>query len=310
MYVVTGATGRTGRAVAERLLRGGRTVRAIGRAEQSLEPLHAAGAEPFVAQPADPVALATAFAGAEGVYVMVAPNYIPDSPDFFAHQRGIVDAMVAALGEAGTRRVVTLSSWGADKPEGTGPVVGLHYLEERIDTLDTQVTHLRAGYFMENLLGQLECIRRDGVVAAPFDADLAMPFVTAADIGNAAARALVERTPATPGHPEILEVQGERDLSMREVTQVIGRLSGRPALRYLRQSIDEFAAQLRTGGVSTNVADMMVEVAYAINSGHTRALQPRSARTTTPTSIESFVTDMLLPQLDSGSRALASRDQS
>ncbi len=61
---------------------------------------------------------------------MVQPNYIPDSPDFPAHQRAIVDAMTAALASAGVRRVVALSSWGADKPAGTGPVVGLHHLEQ------------------------------------------------------------------------------------------------------------------------------------------------------------------------------------
>jgi len=298
MYVVTGATGRTGRAVVEHLLREGREVRAIGRAERTLAPLHAAGAEPFVAQPTDRVALSNAFAGAEGVYVMVQPNYIPDSPNFLAHQQGIVDAMATALADVGTRRVVTLSSWGADKPQGTGPVIGLHYLEEQVDTLDAAVTHLRAGYFMENLLGQVGCIRRDGVVAAPFDADIAMRFVTAADMGRAAARTLLEPTRATPWHPEILEIQGERDLNMREVTQVIGALAGLPDLRYLRQTVDEFAAAQRAAGVSDNVTGLMVEVAHAINSGHTRALQPRSPRTTTPTSIESFVTDTLLPRLD------------
>ncbi|QWF83346.1 hypothetical protein HUW46_06786 [Amycolatopsis sp. CA-230715] len=251
-----------------------------------------AGAEPFVAQPTDHTALTEAFTGAHGVYVMVQPNYIPDSPDFLAHQKRIVDTMVTALASAGIRRIVTLSSWGADKPEGTGPVVGLHYLEEQVDFLDAAVTHLRAGYFMENLLG---CVRPEGVVA-PFDADIAMPFVAAADIGHAAAETLIAPTQAIPGHPEIVEIQGERDLSMREATQVIGKLTGRPDLRYVRQSTDEFAAEQRAAGVSAGVAVLMVQVANAINSGHTRALQPRSARTTTPTSIESFVTNVLLPQ--------------
>ncbi|SEP50442.1 hypothetical protein [Amycolatopsis saalfeldensis] len=69
--------------------------------------------------------------------------------------------------------------------------------------------------------------------------------------------------------PEIREVQGQRDLSLADVAQVVARLSGRPEL----------------------------QVAHAINSGHTRARQPRTARTTTPTSIEQFVTATLLPAL-------------
>ncbi|WP_280444747.1 NAD(P)H-binding protein [Nocardia brasiliensis] len=293
MFVVTGATGRTGRVVVEELLRADHAVRAIGRSHERLAPLEAVGAQAFVADPTDPTALADAFDGAAGVYVMIQPNYIPDSPDFLAHQRSIVDAMTAALAGAGVRRVVTLSSWGADKSAGTGPVAGLHYLERQIDTLDAIVTHLRAGYFMENLLGQVETIRSAGVICAPFDPDVAMPFISTADIGMTAAHSL--RTPTSAS--EILELHGERDLSMAEVTEVIGQIAARPQLRYVHQSIEEFAAAQRHAGVSPNVTGLMVEVVHAINSGHTATLQPRSPHTTTPTSIEMFVAATFVPQL-------------
>jgi hypothetical protein len=90
---------------------------------------------------------------------------------------------------------------------------------------------------------------------------------------------------------------------MSQETQVIGALAARPDLRYLRRSVAEFAEAQRAAGVSDNVPALMVEVLHAINSGHTRALLARSARTTTPTSIESFVTDMLLPRLDAATTA-------
>ncbi|WP_405162832.1 NAD(P)H-binding protein [Nocardia sp. NBC_01499] len=303
MFVVTGATGRTGRVVVDELLRAGRAVRAIGRDSQGLAPLAAAGAEPFVAEPTDRAALTDAFTGAEGVYVLVQPNYIPDSPDFPAHQRTIVDAMTAALSTAGVGRVVTLSSWGADKPAGTGPVVGLHQLEQQTNTLDAAVTHLRAGYFMENLLGQIETIRGAGVVAVPFDPDIAMPFIATADIGRAAAHSLL--TPSAGS--DIRELHGERDLSMAEVTEVIGTIAELPRLRYVQQSIEEFAAAQRRAGVSQNVTGLMVEVVHAINSRHTVTLQPRSPRTTTPTSIETFVAETLVPHLQSAFVTVAGR---
>lgn len=293
MFVVTGATGRTGRVVVEELLRAGHGVRAIGRGRRGLAPLEAAGAEPFVAEPTDHSALTNAFTGAQGVYVMVQPNYIPDSPDFPAHQHAIVDAMTAALSSAAVGRVVTLSSWGADKPAGTGPVVGLHYLEQRINALDAVVTHLRAGYFMENLLGQVENIVRDCVIATPFDPDVAMPFIATPDIGRAAAQSLL--VPASVS--DVLELQGQRDLSMVEVTEVVATIGVGPQLRYVQQSIEEFAAAQRLAGVSENVTGLMVEVVHAINSGHTATLQPRSPRTTTPTSIETFVAETLVPRL-------------
>ena len=130
---------------------------------------------------------------------------------------------------------------------------------------------------MEDLLGQLKNIGEAGVVVAPFHPDIPMPLVATADIGLVAARALDEPGPAVSGQPEIIEIQGERDVSMREVTSVIAEATGRHDLCYLHQSNEEFAAQLRAEGLSDSVASLMVEVVYTINSGHTRTLQPCSA---------------------------------
>ena len=65
MYVVTGATGNTGRIIAETLLARGKKVRAIGRNADHLKPLVDKGAEPFVALVTDLLAMVRAFQGAE-----------------------------------------------------------------------------------------------------------------------------------------------------------------------------------------------------------------------------------------------------
>jgi hypothetical protein len=56
---------------------------------------------------------------------------------------------------------VTLSSVGADKPDKTGPVVGLRKMELRLAQVPRlNALHLRAGYFMENTLAQIGIIFR------------------------------------------------------------------------------------------------------------------------------------------------------
>jgi uncharacterized protein YbjT (DUF2867 family) len=87
---------------------------------------------------------------------------------------------------------VVLSSIGADKPDKTGPVIGLHYLEERLKAVDgLNVLHLRASYFMENALPQAGIIRTAGMVVGPLRADLRLPMIATRDIGEAAAGALL-----------------------------------------------------------------------------------------------------------------------
>ncbi|MGW2512355.1 hypothetical protein ACWC0A_23795 [Streptomyces scopuliridis] len=65
---------------------------------------------------------------------------------------------------------------------------------------------------------------------------------------------------------------------------------------YEQTSLADFHAGLRSKGVSVNVADMMAEVGEAVNSRYTRMRQPRTARTSTPTSIERFIEEEFAPR--------------
>jgi hypothetical protein len=56
-------------------------------------------------------------------------------------------------------------------------------------------------------------------------------------------------------------------------------------------------------GMSSNVASLILEMAEALNSGHMRALEQRSARNTTPTSFETFVKEEFVPLYEGQLRA-------
>ncbi|MEW1655646.1 NAD(P)H-binding protein [Streptomyces sp. NPDC093707] len=294
MLVITGASGRTGRAAAARLLAQGHAVRAVGRSARRLADLAERGAEVWEADQTDTAALTAAFRGAHGIYAVIQPNYIADHPDFGAFQDQVSASLTEAITASGVTRVVGLSSWGAQHAAGTGPVAGLHRFEQRLSAvpgLDT--LWLRAGYFMENLLDHVEVVRETHRLRAPFDPDLPLPFVSTRDIGVRAAEELAD---GTWRGTEVLELQGERDVSMREATDVIAKMTGAADLAYEQIGLAAFHAELREKGVSANVADMMAEVGKAINLRLTRMQQPRTARTSTPTSIERFVDEEFAPR--------------
>ncbi|MFE6685839.1 NAD(P)H-binding protein [Streptomyces sp. NPDC057743] len=294
MFVITGASGRTGRAAAVRLLAQGHPVRAVGRAARRLDDLAERGAEVWEADQADTAALTDAFRGAAGVYAVIQPNYIPDHPDFGAFQDRVATSLAEAVAASGVTRVVGLSSWGAQHAAGTGPVAGLHRFEQRLSTVPgVDALWLRAGYFMENLLEHVDSVRELHRISAPFDPDLPLPFVSTRDIGDRAADELAN---GRWRGREILELQGEREVSMREATDLIAKAVGVDDLAYEQVSIDRFHAELRRMGVSANVADMMAEVGTSLNLRHTRMQQPRSTRTSTPTSLERFVAEEFAPR--------------
>lgn len=299
MYVVTGATGHTGNVVAKALLAKGQEVRVVGRNVDLLKTLVAQGAEPFTADLTDTATATKAFAGATAVYVMMPPNIA--SPDFRAFQNRVTDAIVAALRNAGVTHVVTLSSIGADKSEKTGPVVGLHYLEQQLNVIDSlSVLHLRAGYFMENTLAQIGIIRATGMTVGPLRPELKLPMIATKDIGEAAADALLRLDFRQKQARELL---GQRDISMTEVAQIIGKAIGKRELRYTQAPDEQVRPALVQLGMSPNVADLLLEMSAALNSGYMRALEPRSAQNTTPTSYETFVAEEFLPLYEAKSAA-------
>ncbi len=291
MYVVTGATGNTGHVVASHLLEQKKTVRVIGRSKERLQPLIDRGAEAFVADISDQAALTKAFTGAEGVYAMIPPG--ATSQDYRSEQRHAAGAIAGAMQQAGVKHAVVLSSVGADKQAGTGPVAGLHELEEILNRIaGLNVVHLRAGYFMENTLGQAAAIHAMGKTAGPLRGDLKLPMIAARDIGSVAAELL---TALDFSGKQTRELLGQRDLSMDEATAVIGKAIENPDLKYVQLPGEQMQPIFIQMGMSPNVASLILEMAEALNSGHMRALEQRSSRNTTSTSFETFVKEEFLP---------------
>ena len=291
MYVVLGASGNTGHVVAKNLLARGQKVRVVGRNAAHLQPLAAEGAEIFIGDATDASALTKAFYQADSAYVMIPPD--PTSNDFRAFQDRVSDAIAAAVRNAGVKNVVSLSSFGADKPSGTGPVVGLHNLEQKLNQIDSaNVLHLRAGYFMENTLPQTGAIRMLGSTLGPVSANLRLPMIATRDIGAAAADALVRL--AFRGK-QTQELQGQRDLDYTEATTIIGKAIGKPDLGYIQAPDNQVQAAMVQMGMSENFAGLILELAAALNAGHIRALESRTASNTTPTKFETFVADSFVP---------------
>ena len=133
MITVMGATGNTGKKIAEALLKAGEKVRALGRSESKLMELKNAGAEILAGDATRADFLTHAFGGSDAVYTLLATD--PKSPDYAARQKQEGEAIVQAIRESDVRYVVALSSMGADLAAGTGVIRGLHAQEERLKQL-------------------------------------------------------------------------------------------------------------------------------------------------------------------------------
>jgi uncharacterized protein YbjT (DUF2867 family) len=91
------------------------------------------------------------------------------------------------------------------------------------------------------------------------------------------------------------ELHGQRDIDYTEAASIIGNAIGKPNLAYIQTTDSQFKAAVAQIGMSEDMAGLILEMAGAINSGHMRALEPRTASNTTPTRFETFVTETFLP---------------
>jgi uncharacterized protein YbjT (DUF2867 family) len=291
MIVVTGATGHTARPAVDILLAHGQKVRVLGRSAEKLAAFAAKGAEPFICHAADASSLTRAFAGADVVYAMIPMD--PAALDMSAYQDGVSDALAAAIRDSGVKHVVALSSIGAHLPDRTGPVLGLHRMEGKLNAIPgINVLHLRPSFFMENTLAQIPVIQKMGMMGGVQKGDLPIAMIATRDIGAAAADALERRDFSGSSTRELL---GQRDLSLDEAARIIGSSLGKPNLSYSRIPEFIFKGALRQMGISASVADGLVALADCTNDGYMRPQETRTALNTTPTSFEAFVTETFVP---------------
>ena len=291
MYTILGATGNIGSVIAKKLLEKGETVRVVGRNAARLQQYVHRGAEAFVADIKDAEALTKALTGARAAFLMMPPGMT--SPDYRAEQEVESNAISTAAKNSGLQYAVNLSSIGAQAPAGTGPILGLHDSERKLNAVERlNVLHLRPAYFIENHLSAISMIQMMGIFGGALTPDLKIPMIATRDIGAYAAERLLKLDFSGKQTQELL---GERDLSMTDAAVVISRGIGKPDLRYVQFSYEQVEQTLVQMGLSTKTAAYLIEMFQGFNNGIVAGMQPRSAANTTPTSIETFVKEVFAP---------------
>jgi uncharacterized protein YbjT (DUF2867 family) len=281
VIAVGGATGHIGSELCKALLAGGAQVRALGRDAARLKAIGAV--EPALGSLDDTMYLKKAVSGATAAFVLIPPNMA--STDFRGFQRRITKSWVEALQASSVAHVVALSSVGADLPEGTGPIAGLHELEQQLATLKAHVLFLRPTYFLENHLAGLRMIKGMGMYGSALRGDLAIAQIATRDIAAVAAKRLLARDFTGKS---VLELLGAKDYAMTDVARTLGKEIGKADLAYAQFPYEDAEKAMVGAGLSADMARLYIEMTRAFNDGRIKPTQGRSPTTTTPTTLGQF----------------------
>ena len=262
----------------------------VARNADGLAALARAGAEPVAGGVDDPELVRRALEGAGAAFVLLPPY---PGPGIRTWQDRVAGVLADGLESARVPYALALSSIGAQHASGTGPVSGLHTLEQRLDRVPAlSALFLRPAFFLENHLGSIGLVKSAGTNGGAIAADLRFPQIAASDVGEAAARRLLALD--WRGR-EVQELHGERDLTMGEVTRALGATIGKPNLAYVAFPYADALQGLVAAGLPEELAAIYVELARGLNERRIEPTQPRSAATTTPTSIEAWAREVFAP---------------
>lgn len=282
MILVMGATGQVGSKVVSHLLKNNEKVRCVARSFPRKDLFQ--GAE-FALGDANNVSfMADAMRGCRAAFVMIPPNLQTSEVRYYQNKIG--EVIAEAIEEAGLKKVVNLSSIGADLESGTGPILGLHDQEERLNEIThADIVHLRPTYFMENLLSGIPSIISMNRYFGTIDGDIPCHMVATRDIAERAAFLLMN--PDFKSH-NVEHLLGPREVTHNEVIRILGNCIQKPDLEYIQVPQKDMRNYLIGAGMSSDWADAMIEMSEAFNNGTISGTVARDKLNTTATSIEDF----------------------
>jgi uncharacterized protein YbjT (DUF2867 family) len=215
MILVTGAAGKTGRAIVRALAARGEAVRALVRRPDQMAQLQALGALEAVAGDITSIStLEEAALGARAIY-HICPNVNPD-------EVAIGRAALAAARQSGVEQFVYHSVMHPQTPSMPHHW-GKLYVEAALFESRLRYTILQPASYMQNVLALWPAVVSEGVYAVPYSVESRLTPVDLDDIAEVAGIVLTE-----PGHDNATyELAGPAALSSSEMAEVLSRKLGR-----------------------------------------------------------------------------------
>lgn len=274
MFVIAGGSGRVGSAAALALIEAGHDVRVLVRRKEAAELWRSRGAEARVLDLRDRQELTVALRGTRGMFALL--PFDLTAADLDRHARSIVDALAGSVRDAEVPHVVALSSGGAHLSSGTGPIAGLHLLEEALRATPAMITALRSGHFQEKVDDVIDVAEATGTFPVfASSADKPLPQVATRDLGGEVARAL--RNP--PLESEVVDVLGP-EYTEREVAHLLGQALGQDLVIELVPP-QAWPGAMEAAGFPAHVAQSLAELYSADEHGLLAPCGDRSVRGTT-----------------------------
>jgi len=294
--VLNVGTGHIASRLARILLDAGSQVTVISRSADKVKHVADRGAKVVVGSFDDPKSLEAAFPGAKALFWLTPPISRPDYNEW-ALKSG--RAAADAAKNHGITTVVILSSLGAHVPAG-GVIGFMRDLEDAFKEKLPNVCALRAGFFMENAMHDLQSVLYKGTVFAPIKSTVSAPYVATSDISDRAAAYLLS---PWQGHVTV-GVHGPKDYTIDQAWAEIGKAVGKQ-INVVHITVEQFKSTMAGYGMPAFIYESFALMYETINDGRMSSAEPRTPDTFTATTLPEWARHHFKPALDAAASAAA-----
>lgn len=288
-YVVTGSLGNTGKPITEGLLKAGHTVTVVTSKPETATKIEALGAKAAVGDVQDADFITSTFANADALYLMIPPKW--GVTDWRGYQNVVSDNYIAAIKANDIRFAVILSSIGAHKGQGTGPVDGLYDLEQKLKTVDgLNVKALRPSYFMQNLYSMIGIVKGMSIMGANFGTDK-LVLVHTDDIAEVAIEEL-NRLDFT--RFQVRYIAGD-ERTGAEIAQILGVAIGKPEIPWVVFTDEQQYQGAMQAGLTDEMAKKYTEMGLSLSDGSMQADYMDNRPVLSKTKLEDFARNEFAP---------------
>lgn len=282
MHIISGASGTVGSAVIDHLLDAKQPAKGIVRNEKAATILQNKGAAFAMAELFDQQAVTEALQG--GASLLAITPETGQEKDLLAETRQILQHYREAAVAAEIKKVVGISSYGAEYDSGTGNLLQSHMLERAFNGAPMRKLFVRPAYYYKNWALYLPVMKETGKLPSFFPPDMPIAMVSPDDVAAFAAELLT----GEQEQDAVYEIQAANAYTPWEVAAAFTRVLGKN-IEVQQVPKEGWAAALKATGFSENAIEHFVAMTAAVIDGKTKASTEGVIPVTAKTSLEDYV---------------------
>ncbi len=263
--LITGSLGNISKPLAIEMVHRGHEVSVISSQAERQVAIEAIGAKAAIGSMQDVDFLTKTFTGADLVYCMETH----DKNVFFDHNIDVVALLTQiganykqAIEASGLKKVVHLSSIGADRDQGN--VLTFHYNVERLLNQlpsDVSVKFMRPVGFYYNMNAYVQSIKTQGAIISNYGGDEKEPWVSPLDIA-----AVIAEEMEKPFVGNTFRYIASDEVSPNEAAAILGKAISMPDLKRVVISDEQMLAGMLAMGMNPQTAKGFVEMNASIRT--------------------------------------------